>query len=159
MKLSKWLEQWDMTSLKINLKFMEMDWEPNTADQDAAWQLYIELLTRITTQYLQPEHGDEKAALDSIYRLFDITRNILKTEGRDCVTFSKIAIVVLNQVIRPFTAKWHREAMLHSFENELKRKEFRAELESLQAELRKYTSALASIAGVEDLSTLEGESN
>ena len=73
MELKKWLEKWDMTSLKINLRFLEMNWEPNTADKDAAWQLYIEMLTRIATQRLLPEHGDERTALESIHRLFGIT--------------------------------------------------------------------------------------
>ena len=37
MKLKKWLENWDMTSLKINLKFLEMEWQPKEPDRDAAW--------------------------------------------------------------------------------------------------------------------------
>lgn len=73
-----------------------MDWCPNTSDQDAAWELYIELLTRISTQHLQPEHGDEKAALDGIHTLFDLTRQILKGRSRGCQEFAKIAIPVLN---------------------------------------------------------------
>ncbi len=155
MKLMKWLENWDMTSLKINLKFLEMEWEPSTEDQDAAWELYVEMLTRIATQNLQPDHGDEKTALESIHELFGLTRDILRSYGRSCVTFSKIAVVVLNQVIRPFTARWHRESLTRAFESEAKCVEFRDELTSLQTELRKYTRALADIAGVEDLTELE----
>ncbi len=155
MKLQKWLEKWDMTSLKINLKFLEMNWEPSTEDQDAAWELYVEMLTRIATQHLQPGHGDEETALESIHKLFDITRGILRTRGRECVTFSKIAIVVLNQVVRPFTAKWHKESLDKAFYDRAKCDEFRKELTLLQVELRKYTAALADIAGVEDLTALE----
>jgi hypothetical protein len=77
MKWKKWLEKWDMTSLKINLKFLEMQWQPKNDDKDAAWELYIELLTRITTQYLQPEEGDEKTALESVHNIFDLTRSIV----------------------------------------------------------------------------------
>ena len=50
MKWAKWLENWDMTSLKISAPFLEMEWNPAEPDKDAAWELYIELLTRITTQ-------------------------------------------------------------------------------------------------------------
>ena len=107
MKWGKWLENWDMTSLKIKPPFLEMDWNPAEPDRDAAWELYIELFTRITTQPLRDEHGDEKTALDSVFSLFSITRTIIKSHGRDCMEFTKIAIVVLNQIIRPFTAKWH----------------------------------------------------
>lgn len=60
MRLRKWLEKWEMTSLKVNIQFLEMDWSPNSADEEAAWELYVELLTRISTQYLSPDHGDEK---------------------------------------------------------------------------------------------------
>jgi hypothetical protein len=155
MKWQKWLENWDMTSLKINLKFLEMNWEPKEPDKDAAWELYIELLTRITTQYLQPEEGDEKTALESVYKIFDLTRITIKKHKRDCIEFTKIAILVLNQIIRPFTAKWHKEMFAGAFEKEKKRKEFRDELRPLQDKLRIYTRMLADMAGVEDLTALE----
>lgn len=132
-----------------------MDWCPNTSDQDAAWELYIELLTRISTQHLQPEHGDEKAALDSIHILFDLTRQILKGHGRDCQEFAKIAIPVLNQIVRPFTAKWHRLYFAGAFGDEIQCAAFRSELSELQVVLRKYTRMLGAMAGVEDLSQLE----
>ena len=155
MKFSKWLENWDMKSLKINVKFLEMEWEPSTEDQDAAWELYVEMLTRIATQHLEPEHGDEQTALESIHQLFGLTRSILRSHGRPCITFSKVAVIVLNQVIRPFTAKWHREALKGAFSDEKQCTVFRKELAALQLELRKYTTALASIAEVEDLTDLE----
>jgi hypothetical protein len=155
MKWQKWLENWDMTSLKINAAFLEMEWKPQDEDKAAAWELYIELLTRITTQPLDPEHGDEKTALDSVYSLFLITRQVLKNNTRNCTEFTKIAIVVLNQVIRPFTAKWHRLCLQDIFKKPEKCVEFRKELETLQTVLRKYTKMLADMAGVEDLTVLE----
>ncbi len=155
MKWSKWLETWDMTSLKINLKYLEMEWQPKTADQDAAWELYIELLTRVATQRLPAEHGDEDTALESIYALFELTRTIIKTHKRDCVEFTKLAVVVLNQVIRPFTAKWHKRRIEGAFKDAVLCAEFRLQLNVLQSELRKYTQMLSSMAGVEDLTDLE----
>jgi hypothetical protein len=155
MKWQKWLENWDMTSLKINLKFLEMNWEPKEPDIDAAWELYIELLTRITTQYLEPEEGDEKTAIESVYKIFDLTRITIKKHKRDCIEFTKIAILVLNQIIRPFTAKWHKEMLAGAFEKKDKRKEFRDALRPLQDKLRIYTKMLADMAGVEDLTALE----
>ena len=62
---------------------------------------------------------------------------------------------VLNQVVRPFTARWHRESLAGSFEHENQRKQFREELARLQVELRNYNRMLAEIAGVEDLTDLE----
>jgi len=78
MKWKKWLENWDMTSLKIKTSFLEMNWEPKEADKDAAWELYIELLTRITTQNLDDAHGDEETALTSVHEIFKLTREIIK---------------------------------------------------------------------------------
>jgi hypothetical protein len=49
-----------MSGLKIKTGFLEMEWKPNDKDRDAAWEMYIELITRIATQYLEPKHGDEK---------------------------------------------------------------------------------------------------
>ena len=155
MKWKKWLENWDMSSLKITTPFLEMEFKPQEADKNAAWDLYVELLTRITTQPLPKEHGDEQTALDSIYSIFAITRDVLKKHGRDAEEFAKIAIVVLNQVIRPFTAKWHKESINGAFSNEEKCKEFRKELEDLQQVLVIYTRMLADMAGVEDLTRLE----
>ena len=56
---------------------------------------------------------------------------------------------MLNQVVRPFTAKWHRESIAGAFQQEGKREEFRREMESLREDLRNYNRMLAEIAGVE----------
>lgn len=157
MKWKKWLENWDMTSLKISAPFLEMEWSPKDEDKAAAWELYVELLTRITTQKLKLEDGDEKTALDSIFSLFPITRDVLKNNTRHCTEFTKIAIVVLNQVIRPFTAKWHRLSLEGAFDDSVKCNEFRNDLEQLQIKLRQYTKMLAHMAGVEDFTELEDE--
>lgn len=157
MNLSNLLQKTGMTSLRFTLPYLQMEWTPKDADKDAAWALYIELLTRITTQPLPVEHGDEKTALDSVYSLFAITRDIIKEQGPDCINFTKIAIVVLNQVIRPFTAKWHRKSLAGDFDRESERSVFREELASLQVELSKYARMLADIAEVEDLTDLEDE--
>jgi len=155
MKWRKWLENWDMTSLKMKTPFLEMEWQPQDEDKTAAWELYVELLTRITTQPLDVEYGDEKTALESVYSLFPITRQVLKNNTRYCIEFTKLAVVVLNQIVRPFTAKWHRLSQQGAFEDPEKKSEFRKELGNMQLELRKYAKMLADMAGVEDLTSLE----
>jgi hypothetical protein len=157
MKWKKWLDNWDMTSLKISTGFLNMEWKPQDEDKAAAWAMYIELLTRITTQPLAEDHGDEQAALTSVYNLFPLTREIIKTNGRHCIEFTKIAIVVLNQIVRPFTAKWHQKSLAGAFKKPAERKQFRQELAVLQGQLRQYTKMLADMAGVEDLTALESE--
>lgn len=158
MRWKKWLENWDMTSLKINVSFLEMEWKPKDEDKSAAWELYIELLTRITTQPLPPEDGVEKTALDSVYSLFPLTREIIKRHGRDCAEFTKLAIVVLNQIVRPFTARWHRLSQGGAFKDPAQCQIFRQELTALQTHLTRYTQMLGAMAGVEDWTKLEAMS-
>jgi hypothetical protein len=116
---------------------------------------FVELLTRVTTQYLAPDDGDEKTALDSIYAIFPLTREIMRTQGSGCGEFAKLAIPVLNQVIRPFTSRWHGLFLQGAFHDPERRREFRVALQALQALLVDYTRALASMADVENLTTLE----
>ena len=155
MKLRDFLEQWGLVGLKINLGFLEGSFQPNDPDRAAAWDLYIELLTRVAIQPLPAEVGDEKSVLDSVYELFPLTREILKKHGSGSGEFAKIAIPVLNQIVRPFTAKWHRLSLAKAFENPAQCTEFRKELAVLQERLRTYTRALAAMAAVEDLTSLE----
>ena len=157
MKRRDFLEQWGLSSLRIKLGFVEGEFAPKDRDRAAAWELYVELLTRVATQYLAPEHGDEQAALESVHQLFPLTREILKRNGSGAGEFAKLAIPVLNQIIRPFTAKWHRLALAGAFKEAARCREFRAELSDLQASLRKYTQALAAMAMVEDLTSLEAD--
>ena len=87
-----------------------------------------------------------------------LTRDVIKNNGRHCIEFTKIAIVVLNQVIRPFTAKWHKLSVNGAFSNSDSCQEFRQELTNLQSILNVYTKMLGDMAGVEDdLSDLEDE--
>jgi len=154
MQLKKLLEKWDLTSLKIKAPFLELQWEPKDEDKDAAWDLYVELITRVATQRLEPDEGDEAAALESIHDLFALTRSTIRRNGRHCINFTRIAVVVLNQKVRPFAAKWHPRLIAGALEATDKA-EFRKELGQLQRDLRSYMRLLADLAGVEDLTDLE----
>jgi hypothetical protein len=156
MKRRDFLEKWGLSSLKVKLGFLEGEFNPRDPDRAAAWELYVELLTRVTTQYLPPERGEEQAALESVYALFGLTRQILRNHGSGCGEFAKLAIPVLNQVVRPFTAKWHRLSLAGAFKNPKPCQEFRDELVVLQKHIRAYTRALGAMADVEDLTDLEG---
>lgn len=155
MKIKDLFEKWGLKGIKIKTPILEMDWTPSDVDKDAAWDLYVELLTRITTQELPDEHGVEVTALESVYSLFEITRETLKHHGRAAVDFSRIAIVVLNQVVRPFTAKWHKLMKNNAFDDIDQCNKFREDLSMLQIQLRSYTKLLADLADVEDLTDIE----
>ena len=154
-KLPDLFRRFRLEKIKLGPRWANAEISFISADEDAAWDLYVEMLTRITTQPLPSDVGDEKTALDSVYSLFAATREILRRRGRNTIQFSKIAVPMLNQVVRPFTAKWHRESLAGAFENPAKRAEFREELTALQKDLRNYTRLLADIADVEDLTDLE----
>ena len=150
-----WLKKWGLDSLKINVGILEAELSPKEEDRSAAWKMYIELLTRVTTQALPADSGNEETALESIHSLFETTRQVLKEQGQECIQFTKIAIVVLNQIVRPFTARWHPKSIAGDFDKQTECDDFRAELKVLQVELHKYSRALAHLAGVEDLTDLE----
>jgi len=153
-----WLVSQGLEKLKFTVGFLDMEFKPTAQDKDAAWELYIELLTRITTQSLAPAHGDEATALASVFKLFELTCSILRAPGRrGAKEFTKVAIVVLNQVVRPFTAEWHKRSLAGDFAKPEVCEEYRQKLAALQGQLVIYTRALANMAGVEDLTRLEAE--
>ena len=88
-----------LTKIRLNAGFMEAEFSFEDADKDAAWEMYVEMLTRIVTQPLPDDIGDETTALDSVYELFPITRAILRQHGRQTIQFSKVIIPILNQVV------------------------------------------------------------
>lgn len=155
MRMKDLFEKWGMTGLKVKTPILEMNWEPSDPDKNAAWDLYVELMTRITTQRLPEEHGIEEAALESIHKIFELTRVTLKVHGRKAENFTRIAIIVLNQVIRPFTSKWHRLSEQGAFDEKARCNEFRDELSNLQVKLKAYTKMLSELADVEDMTDME----
>ncbi len=155
MNLRKLFKDFRLEKIRLSPKgaMVEVTFRP--ADRDAAWELYVEMLTRVVTQPLPIESGDERSSLESVYALFGLTRDTLRRHGRGTIQFTKVAIPVLNQIVRPFTAKWHKESLAGAFEQKEMCDEFRDELAKLQHELRNYNCMLAEIAGVEDLTYLE----
>ena len=158
-RLGALFSKFGLEKVRINAGVAQAEFTFETADEDAAWELYVEMLTRIVTQPLPLESGDEKTALESVYSLFPTTRKILCQYGRKTVNFSKVAIPILNQVVRPFTTKWHKCLLDDTTWSRDERREFCAELDDIQKDLRKYNRVLAKIACVEDLTDLEQVEN
>ena len=155
MKLRGLLNRYGFENIKLNVGLVKADIRITDVSRNAAWELYVEMLTRIVTQPLPSEDGDDKTALESVYSLFPATRETLRRYGPEAVEFGKIAIPILNQQVRPFTAKWHRLSLRGAFDDDARRREFREELEVIQEKLRNYNRMLAEIAGVEDITDLE----
>jgi hypothetical protein len=154
------------TKLTVGLPFNlgKLEFEPDEVQQRAAWELYVELSTRIAVQPLGPEEGLLREALSSLYSIFDATREILREAGPSVAqgpnSFGAVAIEVLNKGIRPFLTKWHPLLQAHEekrspevsardHERTWERApEFRQEFVELQGQMMIYAEALARIAGV-----------
>lgn len=154
MKLIDYLTKWNLESLRINTHFLNLEFKLKDADKKAAWEMYVELITRISTQELHEGEGDDKTALSSLYSLFGTTREIIKNNGPECIEFAKVAVVILNQVLRPFTSKWHQKFSNGSY-SATDSPVFRKELQDVQAKIHNYTGLLSDFAGVENLLDLE----
>lgn len=159
MKWSEWIEKWKMTSLKINAGFLEMQWAPKKEDKKAAWELYIELLTRLSKNIKDLNSGEEKKEVEiinAINSLFPIIRQVIKDNGSGCTEFTKISILVMNQIIRPFSAKWSNKLILEINYDKVLIDQFYNELSVLLSHLNLFLLMLADMSELEqDLTLLE----
>ena len=110
-------------------------WRPSDDDRKAAARLHTQLESRIATQRLDYRDGVEKAALDSVFALFQKTRDIVD-QFPACRHVDALAWEVLNNKVRPFTAKWHRRNERGDLRALDSTDEFRADLGDLQPVLR-----------------------
>jgi hypothetical protein len=78
----------DSVEVGLNLGVAQLKdtWKPDDTQRRAAWELYVELVTRIAVVPLAGTEGLLREALSSLYALFAITREVLRrvwTAGRD----------------------------------------------------------------------------
>ncbi len=114
-------------------------------DQNAAHQFLTELRTRIATQRLPYQHGVEKEALQSLYQIFGQAREMIKANS-GCEEFADLAIQMLNQDIRPVTAKWNPLEVRGDLDSRDGAEEFRSDLERLQEKLKDDLKKLRQMA-------------
>src|SRR5271166_713260 len=127
---------------------------PDSLDAAPSHVLWVELSTRITTQPLHYRSGHEEAAAKSVYELFKLTRELMeKNPGAN--VFCQIGLKLLNDVLRPYTARWHgwmtgsedegnKEAT--RFRDENVRRKFRFELRELKMLLTGYQRTFFALA-------------
>ncbi len=157
-----------LKEVTVSIPFLGLaaKWVADPTQRQAAWSLYVELVTRIAVQPLETDQGLVREAMNSLYSLFGTTREILKAAGPNVGASKKsvggIAILVLNNALRPFLAKWHpllqawearRPAGVSPKEHEVnwpEERPLREELAALRDGLEQYANALAKIAGVEE---------
>lgn len=157
----------------LDLKFLKLSgkWSPDEEERKAAWEMYVELITRISVAELRPDEGLLREALSSLHSLFDTTRKILKDHGPDVarpskdgdLSFGFIAVAVLNLHLRPILSKWHpmlldhencRVADVSAFAHEKAwehSKTLRKVLNDLRPTMIDYANLLAAAANVPPL--------
>lgn len=161
-------------TVKLQLPYIggiEGNWQPDERERDAAWEMYVELITRVAVVELRPDEGLIREALTSLYSLFDTTRGILRKYGPSIarskrgsdLSFGYIAVSVLNGLLRPLLAKWHplladheaqRDPGVSPVDHERQwpqASELRHEIEATRQTLRDYADILAQVAGIEPI--------
>jgi hypothetical protein len=126
--------------------------QPQSPDAVPAHVLWVELATRITTQPLHYRSGDEETAADSIYKLFQKVRALMEKHP-DAKVFNEYGLKLLNECLRPYTARWHGWLTQQEtgdgklrFGSELVRRMFREELRELQPRLLWFQAAFKAIS-------------
>ncbi len=125
--------------------------------KEAAWIIFVELVTRIGVNELPKDSGVSRAAMDSVYGLFKTVRRLTAESGptknvnNKGESFELVSIRFLNQMLRPFLTKWHGLKFDESgnyLSNDL---EFREDLNSLRIDmLNTYALAYARLAGIKN---------
>ena len=67
------------SKLQINLPFNlgAIEFVPDEMQQCVAWELFVELSTRVAIQHRSPSEGFIREDLASLYSIFNTTREIL----------------------------------------------------------------------------------
>ena len=142
----KMMYQAGFADISLGIASTKVTWKLPVQGQEAAWELYIELITRTLTTDLADDLGSDIAALNSVFTLFETTREVLRRRGVRAQALAKVIIPILNHVVRPFTTKWHGKV------SDDTNPEFRKDLHEVRTALRGYTAILAHLAGVADIS-------
>lgn len=147
--------------------------KPEGAEKQAAWEIYVELVTRVPITALEDDQGLLREALTSLYSLFQTTRALLRHLGPTKIhplaepdqSFSYLAVRMLNLALRPFLSKWHpvlkdyeerRPVAVGVLEHEQQWERapiLRQEIAALRQTLLDYANAFAEIAGTASLIT------
>ena len=117
-------------------KVIDRECYPSSTDQKAAWEIYVEITTRISAVTYTAD-CDAREALDSLYKLFQIIRTAL-AKNENCYRTLKAVLPLSNGKYREFLTYWGaRRDSLKADGDGSKVKlttEFKLDLEKLQKE-------------------------
>ncbi|MEU1276794.1 hypothetical protein [Streptomyces sp. NPDC005805] len=145
---------------------------PGAVERAAAFDLQVELVTRVGVQPLAAEEGSLREALTSLYSLFGTSRDVLHRmagETAGPLVLPGVAASLANQHLRPFLATWHPALQEHEaarppetgaaeHERQWKRAgEMRTALAGLRAPLTAAAERLATLCGIDLLSSSQAD--
>ena len=160
-----------LVNVKLDLKLPGIGgvagtWEPDESEVSAAWELYVEMVTRTPLGGFSSQEGSLREALNSIYSLFDTTRGILRKYGPGAarpksgreLSFGYLAVSMLNLVLRPLLTEWHPKLRRWERDNPQlderewgERNDFLNALNEVREQLRQYAGLFAEVADVPEL--------
>ncbi|MET9624736.1 hypothetical protein ABZZ37_28755 [Streptomyces sp. NPDC006464] len=158
-----------LTEVKVTVpQLSELTFTVNNDSRQVAWQMFVETVTRVSTQPLASDQGVVRESLTSMYGLFATTRETLKAARPSAAvpggqTVEYLAITMLNQALRPFLSHWHPR--LQEFERnhpDSRESEWpenetcRAALRVVQRDVYDYAVGFARLAGVREAEALIG---
>lgn len=108
-----------------------------TESMEAAYELYSQLSSRISSTPLPDNMGCDVSALNSVYSLFEFWRSLHSKYGRKSWFFIKHSKPFFDNTLRLLTNKWHNK--LNSTEIN---KDFRSDLLCLQNSTNEYIQKL-----------------
>ena len=147
-------------------------WEPDESEVSAAWELYVEIVTRVPIGSYSRNGGSILESLSSIYSLFETTRGVLRTHGPSVarskngtnLSFGYLAVSMLNIVLRPFLTMWHPQLRDWQRKNPNldehawpRNQDYWDALEVLGDQLRQYAELFAEVAEVPELTAMSYE--
>ena len=158
-----------LSEVKVTVpQLSEFTFVVNNDARQVAWQLFVETVTRVSTQPLASDEGNIREAMNSLYGLFSTTRDTLKGSRPSTAigggqTVEYLAVTMLNRELRPFLSAWHPR--LGTYEREHPdapeadwpdNETCREELSVVQGHLHAYALGFARLAGVRDADALIG---
>lgn len=156
-----------LTEIRVSVpQLSELTFVVNDESRQVAWQLFVESVTRVSTQPLDDDAGMLGEALTSLHALFVTTRDTLKFARPSAPvpggqTVEHLAITMLNKELRPFLSIWHPRLIAFERANPGAPESSwpdatacRTELRAVQSNLYGYAMGFAKLAGVRDPETI-----
>ncbi|MGC5284812.1 hypothetical protein [Micromonospora sp. DT231] len=160
-----------LTELTVSIpNFTDLTFAVTPSNEGVAWRLFVESVTRVSTQPLTEGTGVVRETLNSLYSLFQSVRQTLVEAGPTAgvggtQTVEHLAIGMLNAQMRPFLAKWHPQLLQWERVNpDVPESQWpgnaqcRAELEAMRLGLLDYVRGLGQLAGVRNIDVMLGRS-